>query len=277
MRFEMGMGRGSLANGGRCVRRPAGRASRRLLVAHAQSQALLLFPGTALRERCPGSGWWWCSGRGAARTCMRSPWLPCTLRISTGSIAGRAEPVRCPRVELGDLAGPHDDVVLAQDQPHLAGEHVQPLVARVGPQPAFALGRDHDLPDRHRARLPGQRVHEPAVAGLGLRPDPRVADPRRADELVQRQVERLGQRQQQLQAGLALAVLQARERALGDPGPRGQRRSASGRAARAAAAAAGRPRPARPGSPRVGHGGDATGVSRKRQRTLPNAPADGAR
>ena len=61
-----------------------------------------------------------CLRRGAARTCIRWPSLPCTLRISTGwSPAG---PNQCgtPGVELGDLAGLHRDVVLAEDQPQLA-------------------------------------------------------------------------------------------------------------------------------------------------------------
>jgi hypothetical protein len=48
--------------------------------------------------------------------------------------------VRQPGVERGDLAGSHRDVVLAEDQPHLAGEHVQPLVAGVGAEPALPLG-----------------------------------------------------------------------------------------------------------------------------------------
>ena len=56
---------------------------------------------------------------------------PNRLRISTGSVAGGAEPVRQPGVELGDLAGPHE-VVVAEDQPQPAGEDVEPLVALVG-------------------------------------------------------------------------------------------------------------------------------------------------
>lgn len=35
-------------------------------------------------------------------------------------VTGRAEPVRDPGVELGDLARPHRDVVLAEDEPHVA-------------------------------------------------------------------------------------------------------------------------------------------------------------
>lgn len=42
-----------------------------------------------------------------------------------------AEPVRQLRVELGDLAGTHRDVVLAEDQSHPSREHGQPFVAVV--------------------------------------------------------------------------------------------------------------------------------------------------
>jgi hypothetical protein len=58
-----------------------------------------------------------------------------------------AEPVRKSRVELGDLAGFHRDVVFADDQAHLSGQHVQPFVAVVCPKLALALGRNDDLPD----------------------------------------------------------------------------------------------------------------------------------
>ena len=92
---------------------------------------------------------------------------------------------------------------------------------------------------------------------------------RRADELVERHLIGLGQREQQLEAGLALAALQPRQRALGDPGLRGQRRQ------RHAAPLA---QPPQAGADlgqdvrdrrRSPHGRDATGRSRKRQRNLP--------
>ncbi len=44
---------------------------------------------------------------------------------------GAAEPMRDPRVELGDLAGLHDEVVLGQQEPQLPREHVHPLIALV--------------------------------------------------------------------------------------------------------------------------------------------------
>ena len=41
-----------------------------------------------------------------------------------GLVVGRAEPVRKLRVELGNLAGAHRDVVLTEDQPRLAAQDV---------------------------------------------------------------------------------------------------------------------------------------------------------
>ena len=142
-------------------------------------QLSLPFLGNAVSARARGAG--------AARTCMRLPWLPWTLRISTGSSPGWAEPVRHAGVELCDLAWPHRDVVLAEDQAHLTREHVEPLVALVGAEVALALGRDDDLPDGEPARLLGEREDEPAVAGARLEPDragrrPRARRPARRAE-----------------------------------------------------------------------------------------------
>ena len=141
---------------------------------------------------------------------MRSPCLPSMLRISTGSVASRTEPVREPGVELGDLTGSHRDVVVGEDQAQLPGQHVEPLVAVVGAQLGFAaLGRDDHLPRVLTGRLLGQRHDDAAVADPRLEPDPGIADLGRADELVERHPVRLGDRQEQLQAGLALARFQA--------------------------------------------------------------------
>ena len=98
----------------------------------------------------------------------------------------RAEPVRHAGVELCDLARPHGDVVLAEDQAHLTREHVEPLVALVRAEVALPLGRDHDLPDGEPARLLREREDEAAVAGARLEPDARVADLGRTDQLVER-------------------------------------------------------------------------------------------
>src|SRR4029079_19347507 len=64
-----------------------------------------------------------------------------------GLVVGRAEPVRKLRVELSNLTGAHRDVVLSEDEPHLAAQDVQPFVAAVDAQLGLALlGRDQDLP-----------------------------------------------------------------------------------------------------------------------------------
>ena len=140
-------------------------------------------------------------------------------------VASRAEPVRQPRVELGHLAWPHGDVVLAEDQAHLPGQDVEPLVAVMGAKVAFALGRDDDLPDREPARLLCEREDQPAVARARLESDARVADLRCADQLVERNLIRLGERKQQFEARLPLPALEPRQRALRDARRRGERRS----------------------------------------------------
>ena len=53
------------------------------------------------------------------------------LRISAGRRRA-AEPVRDLGVELGDLAGPEHQVLVAEDEPDVAGQDVDPLVAVVG-------------------------------------------------------------------------------------------------------------------------------------------------
>jgi hypothetical protein len=62
----------------------------------------------------------------------------------------------------------------------------------VGPEVALALGRDDDLPHGEAARLLGQRIDEPPVARARPGPDARVAYCWCTDELVEREVVRLG-------------------------------------------------------------------------------------
>ena len=106
---------------------------------------------------------------------MRSPGRPKMLRIS----AGRR---RCCRtsaargVERGDLARPEHPVLVAEDEAHVPGQDVDPLVAVVGARLGGGLaGRDDDLPRLHAVRLPGQRDHGPALDPARLEPEPRVA------------------------------------------------------------------------------------------------------
>jgi thioredoxin reductase len=138
-------------------------------------------------------------------------------------VACRPEPVRHARIELRDLARAHRDVVLAEDQPHLAREDVQPLVAFVGAELALSLRRDDDLPDREPGRLLRERKDQTAVAGARLETNARVSYLRRADQFVERHLVRVGERQEQFEARLPLAALQPGERALRDARFRGKR------------------------------------------------------
>ena len=163
---------------------------------------------------------------GRARTCIRSPCGPNRLRTSAGSGSGIAEPVRDVGVELGDLAGGQDEVVLAEQQAQPAGQHVEPLVALV-----------HLLLRRARRPVsggmiclyacspPGRRVsgmYGHAVPGDRAGVHARVAGGRRVDQLVERHLVGAGQREQQLQGGPALPGLQPGQGADRDPGGRGQ-------------------------------------------------------
>src|SRR4051794_3262752 len=133
------------------------------------------------------------------------------------------EPVRELRVELSDLARAHGDVVLAEDQAHLAAEHVQPLIALVNTKLRLSLlRRDQYLPGADASRVLAQRDNDPPVALPRLRPDPRVANFGCADELVERHLVDVGDRQEQLEAWLALPRLETGEGALRDPGLRGE-------------------------------------------------------
>ena len=101
-------------------------------------------------------------------------------------ITGGSEPVRDLGVELGDFARAHGDVVVGEDQPQLAAQDVQPLVALVGAKIRFAgFRRDHHLPRMHAARLLRQR-HDGATATLlWSQPDPRIPDLGGVHELVE--------------------------------------------------------------------------------------------
>jgi hypothetical protein len=136
---------------------------------------------------------------------------------------GAAEPVRDARVELRDLAGRHDEIMLGQSQSQLPGQHVHPLVAlvrfllRAGPL-LSADRRDDHLVRPRPARPLGQRDERPAIAVERLQLDPRVADRGRAHEVVERDLVGAGQGEQQFQGRLAAAGFQPRQRAGGDAG-----------------------------------------------------------
>ena len=69
------------------------------------------------------------------------------------ALAGAAEPVRHLGVELGRLADAQDEVLVAEDEPHPAGQHVEPLEPVVRARVRRRLGRrDDDLPRLDAAR-----------------------------------------------------------------------------------------------------------------------------
>ena len=186
-----------------------------------------------------------------ARVCSRCPDVHPLAGASEdaehlgGAVAGAAEPVRHLGVELGCLADTEDQILVAEHEPHPAGEDVEPLEPVVGARVRLDWRRrDDDLP-RLDAAGPGQRQHGAAVDAARLQPDARVADLRGTDEVVDRHPVGLRQRQQQLQAGRR-CPFSSRDSVLFEMPVRSGPRSASGRAARARAAAVDRPCPGRP-------------------------------
>jgi hypothetical protein len=140
--------------------------------------------------------------------------------------ASAAEPVRDAGVELCDLAGRHDEVVLGQPQPQSPGQDVHPLVTLVGLLLDVGLvgrsGRNDHLVRPWPGRPLRQRNERPAIALERPQPDAWVARRGSADEVVERHLVRASQGEQQLQGRPAATGLQARQRTRGDAGHRGQ-------------------------------------------------------
>ena len=81
-----------------------------------------------------------------------------------------------PGVEGRDLAGPEHQVLVAEDEAHVARQDVDPFVAVVCAWLRGGLaGRDDDLPGLDAIGVPGQRDHGPALDAARLEPEPRVA------------------------------------------------------------------------------------------------------
>src|SRR5262245_40276687 len=73
--------------------------------------------------------------------------------------AGAAEPVRHVSVELGGLPGAQDEVLVAEQQPELAVQDVEPLVALVGLRLGTpAAVRDDQLVGLDAAGPPGKSI-----------------------------------------------------------------------------------------------------------------------
>lgn len=140
-----------------------------------------------------------------------------------GLVAGGAEPVREPCVEFGDFARPHGDVVVGEDETHLSAQHIEPFVSLVGAEFGFfAFGWDDHFPGMRPTRILRERDDNAAFADLRCQPDPGIADLRRSDQFVERDLVGLGDREQQLEAGFALPGFEPGQGALGDPSCRGK-------------------------------------------------------
>jgi len=100
----------------------------------------------------------------------------------------------------------------------VAGQHVEPFVTLMGAKVGLAAaGRDDHFPGMRAAWLPGERDDGAAVAVSWGEPDPGVAGLGCADQFAQGDPVSLRDRQEQLQAGPALAGFQPGQGALGDP------------------------------------------------------------
>ena len=161
--------------------------------------------------------------RGRARTCMRSPCGPKRTSSSAGSAP--ALPNQCGTRVSNSATSPgfSDEVVLAEQQPEPAAQHVHPLVALVASaaRPRVLPAGISILKAAEAARPLGQRDDRAPVPLTG-RADPRITRRRGADELVQRHLVRAGQRQQQLQGRPAPPGLQPGQRAHRDAGRLGE-------------------------------------------------------
>lgn len=136
-----------------------------------------------------------------------------TQQLDTAA-AGRTEPVRGLAVELGGLASTHDEVLTAEADPQSTAEHVEPLVPGVGSQMRLhVVRRNRHLVRSRLALTTRERDQYPAVALSRSLRDTWVDDSRRCDDLVEADAQRRGDGKQELEAGLALRRLQARERA----------------------------------------------------------------
>ena len=124
-------------------------------------------------------------------------------------VAGAAEPVRHLGVELGGLSDAEDEILVAEHEAHLTGQDVEPLEPIMGAGVRLGLGSgDDDLP-RLDASGSGQWEHDAAVHPPRLEPDAWVAHLGGTDQIVDGHPVGLREREQQLQTGAPLSVLQA--------------------------------------------------------------------
>lgn len=141
----------------------------------------------------------------------------------------RPEPVRGHRIELRHFSGGERVLVVAQQQPEGAGEHVDPRVSLVTRETRFARTQ-HMLEDLHASGIVGQRNHDtPGGERSRLEVDATVAALRGAHDVVEREFVQTRQWDQKVERGLAPPGLQPGQRAEREPRPfreRGERESA---------------------------------------------------
>ncbi len=68
-------------------------------------------------------------------------------------VADAAEPVRDPRIELGGLARMQDEILIAEHQPQLAVQDVEPLIAFVGLRLGVGTAVRDDVASASAARV----------------------------------------------------------------------------------------------------------------------------
>ena len=114
-----------------------------------------------------------------------------------GLVTGAAEPVRYLGVELRHFAGPEDQIVVSEYEPQATGQDVEPFVALVRPRLGYGVrgGNDH-FPGFHAAGLPGQRDDGPPLEAPRLQVDPGVSDFGSANQIVERHVVGLCEREE---------------------------------------------------------------------------------
>jgi hypothetical protein len=122
------------------------------------------------------------------------------------AVSGGAEPVRNPSVELGSLTGSHGEIVVAQFYAELSAKHIEPFISRVSPQVGlFIVPGDGHLVCAWFSLLPRQRDEHPAVFPGGALRHARVEYPGCGDDFVEGDAARCGDRQEELEAWLALS------------------------------------------------------------------------
>lgn len=140
-----------------------------------------------------------------------------TLRAEKGQVfhgprPGVTEPMRCPGIELRGFARAEHEVLLAENQTEPPAEDVEPLVSvmglRVGclwPSPR----RDHMFEGLESTGAAGEWEDGHSLAGERARVNAGVAGEVHPDQLVERELVSLSQREQEIEIRSTLTRLQS--------------------------------------------------------------------